>query len=180
MLDFVKAASSPDRLRIIGALTRGPANAAQIAECLGISFRRAVNHLALLAHLDILQPHVAEKQDDLYEPDMTIVENLARVQFEDPRAKYVPALELDAKSRKVIADYSRRNGSLKTIPAQRKKLEAILRYLVKAFTPGKRYYSEKKVNEILRSFHPDTASLWRELVGSGLMKRGRRRRVLES
>jgi hypothetical protein len=59
---------------------------------------------------------------------------------------------------------------LKTIPAQRKKLEAILRYVVKAFEPDVRY-SEKQVNEILSRFHKDTASLRRELVGYGLMER---------
>jgi hypothetical protein len=70
----------------------------------------------------------------------------------------------------VIRDYSRRDGSLKTLPAQRKKLEAILRYVVKAFDVNKRY-SEKQVNDILSRYHDDTATLRRELVGFGLMKR---------
>jgi hypothetical protein len=70
----------------------------------------------------------------------------------------------------VIKDYARRDGSLKTLPAQRKKLEAILRYVVKAFDVEKRY-SEKQVNEILSQYHADTATLRRELVGFGLMKR---------
>jgi hypothetical protein len=56
------------------------------------------------------------------------------------------------------------------IPSQRKKLEAILRYIVKAFEVGKRY-SEKQVNDILARYHEDTATLRRELVGYGLMKR---------
>jgi hypothetical protein len=59
---------------------------------------------------------------------------------------------------------------LKTIPAQRKKLEAILRYVVKAFDVGKRY-TEKRVNEILSGYHEDTATLRRELVGYKLMER---------
>jgi hypothetical protein len=59
---------------------------------------------------------------------------------------------------------------LKTIPAQQKKLEAILRYVVKSFETGKRY-SEKRVNEILSKFHEDTATLRRELIGYGLMQR---------
>jgi len=70
----------------------------------------------------------------------------------------------------VVADYSRPDGSLKTIPAQRKKLEAVLRYVVKSFEPGVRY-SEKQVNRALAHFHEDTASLRRELVGAGLMQR---------
>ena len=79
-------------------------------------------------------------------------------------------MDLDGYDRKVIADYSRRDGSLKTIPAQRRKLEAVLRYVVRVFEPGKRY-SERKVNEMLSRYHADTATLRRELVGYGLMQR---------
>jgi hypothetical protein len=82
----------------------------------------------------------------------------------------VADVDLNAYDQKVIADFCRRDGSLKTIPAQRKKLEAVLRYVVRSFKSGRRY-SEKQVNEILSGFHKDTASLRRELVGSGLMKR---------
>jgi len=82
----------------------------------------------------------------------------------------VSEVDLDAYDTKVVRDYTRKDGSLKTIPAQRKKLEAVLRYIVKAFEVNKRY-SEKKVNEILSGYHADTASLRRELVGYGLMKR---------
>ncbi len=59
---------------------------------------------------------------------------------------------------------------MKTIPAQRKKLEAVLRHVARAFEPGQRY-PEKQVNELLSAFHEDTATLRRELVGYGLMKR---------
>jgi hypothetical protein len=79
-------------------------------------------------------------------------------------------VDADAYDKKVIKDFSRRDGSLKTIPAQRKKLEAILRYVVRAFDVGKRY-SEKHVNEILSGYHEDTATLRRELVGYKLMER---------
>jgi hypothetical protein len=79
-------------------------------------------------------------------------------------------VDADAYDKKVIRDYTRRDGSIKTLPAQRKKLEAILRYVVQAFEVGKRY-SEKQVNEILAGYHEDTATLRRELVGFRLMQR---------
>jgi hypothetical protein len=82
----------------------------------------------------------------------------------------VAEVDADAYDKKVIRDYSRRDGSLKTLPSQRKKLEAVLRYVVQAFEAGKRC-SEKQVNEILASYHSDTATLRRELVGFGLMQR---------
>jgi hypothetical protein len=79
-------------------------------------------------------------------------------------------VDVDGYDRKVIADFTRPDGSLKVIPAQRKKLEAILRYIVRDFQPGKRY-SEKQVNQTLSRYHEDTASLRRELVGAKLMAR---------
>jgi hypothetical protein len=70
----------------------------------------------------------------------------------------------------VVNDYLLPDGRLKTIPAQQKKLLAVLRHIVLAFQPGK-HYSEKEVNEILSRYHEDTASLRRELVGYRLMAR---------
>jgi hypothetical protein len=48
MLDFVKAMSDADRLRIIGVLARRPAAAAQVAGELGMQLREALNHLSFL------------------------------------------------------------------------------------------------------------------------------------
>ncbi len=93
-----------------------------------------------------------------------------RILSTEQMATVVENVDLNAYDRRVVEDYSRPDGSLETIPAQRKKLEAVLRYVVKAFEPGTRY-SERQVNEILSRFHEDTASLRRELVGSKLMAR---------
>jgi hypothetical protein len=77
---------------------------------------------------------------------------------------------MGAYDRKVVADFTLPDGRLKTIPAQRKKLEAVLRYISRSFEPGA-HYNEKQVNEILERFHPDTATLRRELVGARLLER---------
>jgi hypothetical protein len=79
-------------------------------------------------------------------------------------------VDANAYDRKVVNDFLQPDGRLKTIPAQRKKLETILQHLVQSFEPGRRY-SEKEVNEILKRFHDDTASLRREMIGFGLMAR---------
>jgi hypothetical protein len=72
----------------------------------------------------------------------------------------VADVDLDAYDRKVVKDYSRPNGRLKTLPAQRKKLDAILRYVVAL---PRRY--RKGGQRHPRALHDDTASLRRELVG---------------
>ena len=102
-----------------------------------------------------------EKAINLKERDLFSWENLAAS---------VADVDAGAYDNKVVKDFIRKDGSLKTIPAQRKKLEAVLRHVVKAFELNKRY-SEKKVNEILSRYYEDNASIRRELVGDGLMNR---------
>ena len=63
-----------------------------------------------------------------------------------------------------------RDGRLKEIPAQQKKYNVVLRYLLAEFQPGERY-SEKQVNAIIKRFHDDTATLRRGLVDLGWLKR---------
>jgi hypothetical protein len=79
-------------------------------------------------------------------------------------------VNLDAYDQKVISNYLDQEGRLKTIPSQRKKLEAILRYISQNFTQGEKY-SEQEINKILSRYHQDTASLRRELISIGLLER---------
>jgi hypothetical protein len=165
VLDFVKAVSEADRLRIIGVLAQGPAGIRQVAERLGIPFRDAFSHLGLLEFAGVVH-----KDGDLFRLDDNALENLSRAQFAQKRPSYVPAPGLDPKSRKVLAAYLNADGTLKDIPAPGAKLRVILDHLVTAFEPGASY-TEKEVNTLLRRFHPDTATLRRALFDSGLLDR---------
>ena len=78
--------------------------------------------------------------------------------------------DLGAYDRKVLAGFLRPDGTLKQIPVQQKKLQAVLRHLVNEFEPGERY-SEKQVNARLARHQPDTASLRRALIEYKLMGR---------
>ena len=59
---------------------------------------------------------------------------------------------------------------MKSLPAQRKKMEAVLHYAVTLFEFDVQY-PEKQVNLILSALHDDTATLRRELIDYGLMAR---------
>lgn len=79
-------------------------------------------------------------------------------------------VDIEAYDRKVIRDYSNPDGSFKMLPTQRKKLDVVLQYIVKAFAPGIKY-KEKEVNEILKKYNEDFAFLRRELCDSHLLER---------
>jgi hypothetical protein len=61
-------------------------------------------------------------------------------------------------------------GRLKEIPTKRSKRLVVLTRLALEFDVGVRY-REREVNETLRRFHPDVASLRRHLVDEGLLSR---------
>jgi len=100
------------------------------------------------------------------------VETLAREQLREKKPEYIPAPDLDDKSRKVLASCLEPDGTIKRLPSQPAQLKVILNYLVQAFTPGVNY-TEKEVNTILRRFHVDVSGLRRDLVDAGLLDRKR-------
>ncbi len=170
LVTFFKALSDANRLKIIGLLAQQPYSVEELAALLNLKPSTVSHHLARLAQIGLVSAKT-ESYYNVYQLDEKALQSKSHDLFsQENLAASVVDVDADAYDNKVIKDYVRQDGSLKTIPAQRKKLEAILRYVVKAFEVNKRY-SEKKVNEILSSYHEDTASLRRELVGFSLMKR---------
>jgi biotin operon repressor len=170
VVNFFKALADANRLKIVGLLAQQPYSVEELAALLNLKPSTVSHHLAKLAQVGLVSAKT-ESYYNVYQLDEKVLQSKSRDLFsQENLAASVVDVDADAYDRKVVEDFSRKDGSLKTIPAQRKKLEAILRYVVKAFEVNKRY-SEKQVNEILGKYHEDTASLRRELVGYGLMKR---------
>ncbi len=170
LVTFFKALADTNRLKIVGLLAEKPYSVEELAALLQLKPPTVSHHLAKLVEAGLVKAR-AEGYYSVYQLDQAVLESKTRSMFSQQELSNVASeVDADAYDKKVIKDYARRDGSLKTLPSQRKKLEAILRYVVKAFDVGK-HYSEKQVNEILVRYHEDTATLRRELVGSGLMQR---------
>jgi predicted transcriptional regulator len=170
LVTFFKALADSNRLKIVGLLAEKSYSVEELAALLKLKPSTVSHHLSKLAEAELVSSH-AESYYSMYQLDKKMLEEKSRSMFSKNELSTVAAeVDVDAYDNKVIKDYSRRDGSLKTLPSQRKKLEAILRHVVKAFEVGERY-SEKRVNEILSQYYEDTATLRRELIGYGLMKR---------
>ena len=162
VLDFVKAMSSAERLRVIGALAHGRATQSEIAEQLHTPVRDVFQHLSFLARAGIVR-----EADGMYELDEKAVESLARGQLKDSRLQYE---EQPKDVRKVLKAYLNADGTIKEFPLETKRLFILLNFIVDVFAFDATY-AEKEVNTILRRFHVDTATLRRYLVDHGLMAR---------
>ena len=170
LVTFFKALADSNRLKIVGLLAEKPYSVEELAVLLKLKPSTVSHHLARLSEAELVTSR-AESYYSIYQLDKKMLEEKSRSMFSQSELTNVAAeVDADAYDNKVVKDFSKRDGSLKTLPSQRKKLEAILRHVVKAFEMEKRY-TEKRVNEILSQYYEDTATLRRELVGFGLMKR---------
>lgn len=70
----------------------------------------------------------------------------------------------------VLHAFVRTDGRLDRIPSKASKRLVVLDYVAQAFEVG-RHYSEPAVDEILRGFHQDWASLRRSLIDEGFLQR---------
>ena len=170
MLGFFKALADANRLKIIGLLVEQSLSGEQLAAMLNLRPSTVSHHLALLSELGLVRAR-AESYYNIYELVTDRLDELGKKFLSLGAISGSTAnVDLEAYDRKVVQDYTHEDGRLKIIPGQRKKLEAVLRYILPAFEPGVRY-TEKQVNEILSKYHEDTATLRRELVGYRLLQR---------
>lgn len=169
LVAFFKALADANRLKIVGLLAQQPYSVEQLAAILHLRPSTVSHHLSKLAEVGLVSAK-AESYYNVYQLEEETLQKTHLMFSQEDLAAVVKDVDLDAYDRKVVEDYSLPDGRLKTIPSQRKKLEAVLRYVVQTFEPSV-LYSEKQVNEMLSRFHADVATLRRKLIGFSLMDR---------
>lgn len=151
-----------DRLRCVAALVLGAVSLTEVTAATGLDARRAGRALSRL-----VDGGLVERDEHGY-----------RLREEELRASARAAAEAPVVERHegVAPEVARvlrafvRNGELLSIPAVRSKRLVVLDWLAQRFEPGWRY-PEKRVNEVLREVHEDTAALRRGLVDEGFLDR---------
>ena len=171
-LDFFKAMADANRLRILGLLAQENLTVEQLSEILNLRPSTVSHHLSKLAEVGLVSAK-ASSYYNIYQLENKELEKMAnQLLSTDTLPSMAADVKLDAYDQKVVSNYLDQEGRLKNIPSQRKKLEAILRYISQKFNHGEKY-SEQDINQILSQYHQDTASLRREMIGMGLLERSK-------
>lgn len=167
MVNFFKSMSNTERLKIIGVLATEKLTLEELSDRLSLPASSIAHHMENLVELGLVR-----LENQYYRLDTRAVEAMARQTLAQQRQQTQAAdFEGEAYERKVLADFFTPQGKLKSLPAQHKKLLAVLRYLAnKEFAPGARY-AEKEVNAKLAHYFADTASLRRYMVDNGYLTR---------
>ncbi|MDE3229733.1 MAG: metalloregulator ArsR/SmtB family transcription factor, partial [Chloroflexota bacterium] len=173
LLDALKGLADLSRLRILGALATQERTVEELADLLELKAPTVSHHLARLRALGLVETRAA----GVTRWNRLRADGLERIAKMLATPDVVLTLAADAENttgeRKLVRGFL--DGErLREIPAQRKRREAIMRWLVEDFA-WERVYSEAEVNAILARRHPDVAYLRRELVGQRLMARERGR-----
>jgi hypothetical protein len=164
LMNFMKSLADADRLKIAGLLGVEALSASQVAERLGMKQSEAAHHLEVL-----VEAGLAHKEGAAYLLDSRALEMQSRrmlAQSHPPAPQY----EGDDFEVKTLRAYFNRDGTLKSIPNQNKKLMVILNHLAKDFERGVKY-PESQVNQMLRRYHEDHAALRRYMVDNGQLQR---------
>ncbi|WP_058300419.1 DUF2087 domain-containing protein [Gorillibacterium timonense] len=176
LVAFHKALSDPTRIRILRLIADGPLSGQELAGRLGVTPPTITHHMLKLREAGVLFEW-REKNTIYFSLNREMLEVKAggTVSFISPsgaekEVTELTALNEDKFKESVLKNFFGKDGRLKTIPAQLKKKIVILEWLAEQFEIGKAY-PEKEINEFLKRYHEDFATLRRELIMQQFMYR---------
>ncbi|MDF1595007.1 MAG: DUF2087 domain-containing protein [Acidimicrobiia bacterium] len=160
--DFVRLTLDPVRLAILGRAALGPVDATELAGVLGTHTKQVLSGIARLREAGLLTEENTLNREALRELALALPDD----------AGVDPAVVEGPWSTEEVQVLSRffSGSKLTSIPTNRSKRLVVLDRLATEFEPGLRY-TERHVNLILKSFHPDFAALRRYLVDDGFLTR---------
>ncbi len=177
LLRFFKALADDSRLKIVGILANQECSVEELAALLQLKEPTVSHHLAKLKELNLVTMR-PEGNSRLYQLDSEALQSISKEIFTlEKIASLIEDVDTEAWESKVLKNYFEGDVSdkhsvqrLKEIPASRKKRLVILKWLANQFDIGVNY-PERLVNDILKRYHIDCATLRRELIACQLMQR---------
>jgi len=147
------------RLRVFAAVALGARTVAEVAERSGLDETDVQGALPRLVGAGLV-----EQEDGLHVP-LEALRGAARRRPERARGAADATPDEQRILRNFVVD-----GRLVRLPARYAQKQVVLGYVARRFEES-RDYEEREVNELLRGFHDDSASLRRYLVDEGMLER---------
>jgi predicted transcriptional regulator len=177
LLRFFKALADESRLKILGIVANQECSVEELAALLQLKEPTVSHHLSRLKELNLVRMRT-DGNAHLYQLDNETLQAISKEIFTPEKmASLVENVNTEAWENKVLKTYiegdfrnSQEPQRLKEIPASRKKRFVVLKWLVGKFDINVNY-TERVVNEVIKRYHPDCATLRHELVGYQLMNR---------
>ncbi|KML46279.1 MULTISPECIES: metalloregulator ArsR/SmtB family transcription factor [Bacillaceae] len=170
LVAFYKTMGDPTRIRIVFLLAKGPLHGQAIAGKLGLTPPTITHHLNKLREINLVYQRRDKNTVYFYLNESVLKQQSGVLEKLADKEEVKKMEELNSENQKVIENFFTRDGKLKNIPAQRKKKLMVFEHLIKGLKMGKKY-QEKELNEYIKQFHEDYATIRREFIINHYMYR---------
>lgn len=170
LVAFYKTMGDPTRIRIVFLLAKGPLHGQAIAGKLGLTPPTITHHLNKLREINLVYQRRDKNTVYFYLNESVLKHQSGVLEKLADKEEVKKMEELNSENQKVIENFFTRDGKLKNIPAQRKKKLMVFEHLIKGLKMGKKY-QEKELNEYIKQFHEDYATIRREFIINHYMYR---------
>jgi len=164
IVEFHKALGDLNRVRIIALLQQGQLSGQEIAGKLGLKPPTITHHISKLREVGLIKER-RDKNTIYFSINLKILETSAKsIMTVGTGGNSNMEMSVTEEERSaIINNFFTKDGKLKIYPAQRKKKLVVLAHMIKGLEFG-RVYQEKEINEYLKQYHEDYATLRRELI----------------
>lgn len=175
LVNYHRALADPTRIKMLILLANGELNGLELAERLGVTPATVTHHAGKLRKASLIRER--REKNNIYfalnsaflqsgaEATVHVISNAAHEGVKELTTEKNEALKAS-----VLKNFFQADGRLKIIPAQLKKKLIVLEHLVSKLEMGRKY-SEKDINEFIKQFHEDFATIRREFIMHGYMYR---------
>lgn len=168
-----KLLGDPNRMKILMLLNRGELNGQFLAEKLSLSQPTVTHHASKLREASLIRER-RDKNTIYFSLNPEFIEQVHQASlafiFGKERGEHPMEEKKSSVKATVLRNFFVKDGSLRQIPAQYKKKLIVLEYMVEKLEFGKEY-SEKEINEFIKQFHADFATIRREFIMHHFMYR---------
>ncbi|GGN97707.1 DUF2087 domain-containing protein [Saccharibacillus kuerlensis] len=172
LVAYHKALADPTRIRMLILLSEGELNGQSLAKRLSVTPATITHHASKLRAASLIRERrdkntIYFSLDDYFirSSGTATAELIYRRAAEVDTAEVEPSvLEQRAKTKAaVLKSFFTADGRLKSIPVQLKKKLIVLEEMIKQLEAGRKY-EEKEINDFIKTFHDDFATLRREFI----------------
>ncbi len=172
LVNYYKVMGDTTRIKLLVLLsTEEPLSGQELAERLGVKPPTISHHIAKLKEISAVYER-REKNTVYYYLNQKALRQHSEGLFIvlERSGKGERTMEEQKEREQILQNFLAEDGKLKNIPAQRKKKLIIFEHILKDLEMGKKY-SEKEINEHIKQFHEDFATIRREFIINHYMYR---------
>lgn len=172
IVNYHKALADPNRMRMMLLLSQGEMNGQMLADKLNLSQPTVTHHAAKLRESGLIKER-RDKNTIYFTLYPYLIKEHAEASLNFIFKGESTMVETDSKQKlkdSVMKNFFTKEGRLRSIPAQYKKKLIVLQHLVEQLEKGRKY-QEKEINEFIKQYHEDYATIRREFIMHDFMYR---------